>query len=410
MTLLELIKNYGEPKALLDDWDKKETPKAIFDFEEIFEINHLGTPLLNGKKILENPLIAFQKIIDKWKIKNKDLAAIGYISYDFKKLLFPHINFNATNNKNPLLWFAKPGLTKKYTIDNNKKDANPINLTLIQNLPNPKKYKKFIEKIKFSLSRGDSYQINFTQPKKYKLFTNPFDAYLSMRKIIKPWHGMYINSSSLKVLSFTPEKFFKTSNGRIKSIPMKGTRPRSNDLINDELLKSELQNSKKDKAEHLMIVDLIRNDLGKICEYGSIKVDNLYDIQSFETVHQMVSQVDGKLSPKIKEIDIIKAMFPGGSITGAPKEESMKIIDNLENYNRGIYTGALGSITSNGEMNFNIAIRTMTIDNSIATYPVGGGIVWDSDSMSEWKEAQQKSQIIDICKQNKIKSEEFSLN
>ena len=137
--------------------------------------------------------------------------------------------------------------------------------------------------------------------------------------------------------------------------------------------------------------------MGKVCEFGSINVDNLYGIQSFETVHQMVSRVHGTLSTNTPEIDIIKALFPGGSITGAPKERSMEIIDTLENYQRGIYTGALGSIASNGDMNFNIAIRTMTMQNNIVTYPVGGGIVWDSNPMDEWNEAQQKSKIIDIC-------------
>ena len=181
---------------------------------------------------------------------------------------------------------------------------------------------------------------------------------------------------------------------------MKGTRPRSRDIVRDERLAGELYNSEKDRAEHLMIVDLIRKDIGKVCKYGSVNVDNLYGIESFETVHQMVSRVHGKLNNNIKEINIIKAMFPGVSITGAPKERSMKIIDSLENYQRGIYTGALGSIFSNGDIDFNIAIRTMTIKDNMATYPVGGGIVWDSDPLEEWHEAQQKSRIIDMYQNN----------
>ena len=165
------------------------------------------------------------------------------------------------------------------------------------------------------------------------------------------------------------------------------------DIVMDESLASELYRSEKDRAEHLMIVDLIRNDIGKVCEFGSINVKDLYKIHSFETVHQMVSQVYGKLRTSINETDIIKALFPGGSITGAPKEQSMKIIDSLENYQRGIYTGALGSIFSNGDMDFNIGIRTMTVQDGIGNYPVGGGIIWDSDPLEEWHEAQQKSKI-----------------
>ena len=165
-------------------------------------------------------------------------------------------------------------------------------------------------------------------------------------------------------------------------------------MVIDKQLASELSSSIKDKAEHLVIVDLIRNDLGKICKYGSIKVDNLYNIHSFKTVHQMISCVYGELLNNLSEIEIIKALFPGGSITGAPKEKSMEIIDSLENYQRGIYTGSIGFIKANGEMDFNIAIRTMTVKNNIGIYPVGGGIVWDSDSLEEWQEAHQKGAIL----------------
>ena len=221
-----------------------------------------------------------------------------------------------------------------------------------------------------------------------------------MREMARPHYGMYLNQKDFQILSFSPEQFFRTKNRKIESFPMKGTRPRSNDLIMDERLASELFQSVKDRAEHLMIVDLIRNDLGKICDYDSVKVDNLYGIQSFETVHQMVSQVYGQLQNSITESDIIRALFPGGSITGAPKEKSMEIIDTLEGYQRGIYTGCLGYIQPNGDMDFNIAIRTMTIQNEKAVYPVGGGIVWDSDSLEEWQEAQQKGAILKSFQKN----------
>ena len=125
-----------------------------------------------------------------------------------------------------------------------------------------------------------------------------------------------------------------------------------------------------------------------------MKVESLYGIQSFETVHQMVSRVFGKLNNEVSETDIISALFPGGSITGAPKERSMEIIDFLEDYQRGIYTGALGYIHANGDMDFNVAIRTMTVQNDSGTYPVGGGIVWDSEPLEEWHEAQQKGKIL----------------
>ena len=185
--------------------------------------------------------------------------------------------------------------------------------------------------------------------------------------------------------------------GLIQTLPIKGTRPRSKNNKKDLALKEELINSKKDQAEHLMIVDLLRNDIGKFSKFGSVKVTDLFNVKSYETVHQMVSEIKGNMIENIKISDIIKSLCPGGSITGAPKESAMKIIDDLENYNRGIYTGSIGYIKNDGEMNFNIAIRTMYINNNIASYPVGGGIVWDSNSNDEWNEAQLKSKILDKC-------------
>ena len=164
----------------------------------------------------------------------------------------------------------------------------------------------------------------------------------------------------------------------------------------DEALKLELKKSKKDRAEHVMIVDLIRNDMGKICEFGSINTKNLFDIKSFNTIHHMVTDVTGNLNKDISEIDILKALFPGGSITGAPKQRAIEIIDQIENYSRGIYTGSMGVIANNGDMIFNIAIRTLTLENDQIEYPVGGGIVWDSDPDEERLEAIQKSKILDI--------------
>ena len=178
---------------------------------------------------------------------------------------------------------------------------------------------------------------------------------------------------------------------------------RSNIDSEDIDLKIELMNSEKDKAEHLMIVDLIRNDLGKICKYGSIKVNDLFHVKSFNTVHHMVSDINGTLKDNINETNIFEALFPGGSITGAPKQRAIEIIDEIENYSRGIYTGAMGIISNNGDMIFNIAIRTLTLENQKVEYPVGGGVVWDSTAKGEREEAIQKSKILEKWKnENKI--------
>jgi len=398
--LYQLIEKFGNPDVLIDHWDTSSNRYAIWEFEETLSINCKGEFLLNGKLYSESPLELFQKTIDIWKSESNDLSAVGYISYDFKNILFPHITFNNPNSTRPLLWFGKPKVVIPYKITESELETPFPVLSLNKDIPSPDEYKESIRKIKTALSNGDSYQINFTQPKELIITDHPLDVYLSMREMARPYRGMYLNQKDFSILSFSPEQFFRTENRKIESFPMKGTRPRSNDLIMDDRLAGELFQSVKDRAEHLMIVDLIRNDLGKICNYGSIKVDNLFAIESFETVHQMVSRVYGKLQDSITESDIIRALFPGGSITGAPKEKSMEIIDTLEGYQRGIYTGCLGYIQPNGDMNFNIAIRTMTVQNEEAVYPVGGGIVWDSDSLEEWQEAQQKGAILKVFQED----------
>ena len=401
--LRHLIKQYGKPDALIDHWNSASKRYAIWGFDEEFQINNNGTSVRNGLPVTGSPLKLWQDTLNLWKKTDEDLAAVGYISYDFKNLLFPHIKFKQVEKSGPLLWFGKPNKIIPYNIIESDKLDLLSKIKIIKDLPHPEEYEKSIHKIKWYLKKGDSYQINFTQPKQYQISGDPFDLYMSMREYIHPYCGNYLNPGEMQILSFSPEQFIRTSDGTIESFPMKGTRPRSNDIIQDEHLAKELYHSEKDRSEHLMIVDLIRNDIGKVCEYGSVNVENLYGIESFETVHHMVSRVYGKLNAGIQEADILQAVFPGGSITGAPKERSMKIIDTLENYQRGVYTGTLGSIDSKGNMDFNIAIRTMTIQENIATYPVGGGIVWDSDPLEEWQEAHQKSKIIDMHQNNFVR-------
>ena len=398
--LHQLIKQYGQPDALIDHWDVASKRYAVWGFDEEFLINSNGATIINGMPVSGPPLQIWQDTLDRWQMDEIEMSAVGYISYDLKNILFPHIKFKRVKKISPLLWFGKPGKIIPFDITESDAPEPKSKIKISKDLLHPEEYEKFIHKIKRHLEKGDSYQINLTQPKQYQIFGNPFDLYMSMREYIQPHCGMYLNPGNIKILSFSPERFFQSSNGYIESFPMKGTRPRSYDIIQDERLAEELYNSEKDRAEHLMIVDLIRNDIGKVCEYGSVYVDNLYGIESYETVHQMVSRVYGTLNDNIQETDIIQSLFPGGSVTGAPKERAMAIIDSLENYHRGIYTGALGTIASNGDMDFNIAIRTMTTEGNIATYPVGGGIVWDSDPLEEWQEAQQKSRIIDMYQNN----------
>jgi len=388
-TLPELIQKYGEPNALIDHWDENSKRFAIWGFEEIYckKINELDS---------ENPLHKWQTIVNDWKsnASHPEICAIGGFSYALKCKLFPHIPFKNHASHLPAIWFGKPKMVHEYKLaENDTVPATRIQMTA--DIPNERRYENDISTIKHHQEIGDIYQINYTHPKHYAIDGNPFNLYLSLREIAKPLCGIYINTGKFQLLSASPERFFKTDNAEIRTYPIKGTRKRCPNPIDDERIAKELFHSEKDRAEHLMIVDLLRNDLGRICNFGSIETNNLYKIESFETVHHMVTEVVGNLNPNVSESAIMSALFPGGSITGAPKERAMEIIDAIEDYNRNFYTGALGYIAPNGNMDMNIAIRTMTITNSNGVYPVGGGIVWDSNPKSEWEEAHHKGAIID---------------
>ena len=398
MVLKELINQKGFPKIFFDSSNKKNQSFCIYELEEEIVLNSNGC-FVNGYKIKEDPLISLQNKITKWKAETKNIACIGFCSYNLKDYLYPHINFKNRTDDTPLFWFAKPKTV--YHLNDTNFNSKNVSLNELKNYENFSSYNNNIEKIKSKLKSGDVYQVNYTYQKKFTSNNKTQNLYYKIRNIAKPKYGWFIDLEDLQILSFSPERFFNVKNNTIYSNPIKGTMPRSNNIELDNKYKKQLQKSDKDRSENLMITDLIRNDLGKICEYGSIKVDNIFNIVSFETVHHMESKISGKLRANINEIEIFKALFPGGSITGAPKESAMKIIDDLENYSRELYTGSIGYIKSDGTMDFNIAIRTMIKNKKTLNYSVGGGIIWDSVSRDEWKETKTKAEILsDIIKSN----------
>ena len=210
-----------------------------------------------------------------------------------------------------------------------------------------------------------------------QLSPTPFAAYLNL-----PW---------AHVLSASPERFLQLRDGQVSTRPIKGTRRRDTDAVRDAILKQELAASAKDRAENLMIVDLLRNDLGKVCQPGSIQVPELFAIESYANVHHLVSSIRGRLAPGQDALSLLRACFPGGSITGAPKRRAMQVIGELETTPRGIYCGSIGYIGHHGDMDGNIAIRTLTWQAGHATFNAGGGIVADSDAASEYQECRTKA-------------------
>ena len=198
-------------------------------------------------------------------------------------------------------------------------------------------------------------------------------------------------------MSCSPEQFLQVAGSRVRTCPIKGTRPRGETRNLDEVLRTELRFSEKDRAENLMIVDLLRNDLGKCCRPGSIQVPQLFVLQSFATVHHLVSEITGELRDGLDSLDLFAGAFPGGSITGAPKHRAMQIIAELEPDRRDVYCGSIGYLSFDGNMDTNIAIRTLVHANDLTRFWAGGGIVADSDAQAEYQETLDKaSAILDL--------------
>ncbi len=239
---------------------------------------------------------------------------------------------------------------------------------------------------------GDIYQVNLSQRFEADCPEDPFDVYLRLRALSPAPFAAFLRFPECAVPSSSPERFLRYTprDRRIETRPIKGTRPRGATPGEDDALRRELLASEKDRAENVMIIDLERNDLGRVAEIGSVQVTGLFEAETYATVHHLVSTVEARLAEGRDAVDLLRATFPGGSITGAPKIRSMEIIDELEPVARGVYTGSIGYIRHNGEMDLNIAIRTMVIKDGRAYFSVGGGIVADSDPAAEYQETLDK--------------------
>jgi para-aminobenzoate synthetase component 1 len=239
---------------------------------------------------------------------------------------------------------------------------------------------------------GDCFQVNLSQQLFSRLRTPPIDLYRRLRAVNPAPFAAYFNVVDFQIISASPERFLKMSHdGQIETRPIKGTRSRGYTPEHDAALHGDLLESDKDRAENVMIVDLLRNDLGRVCEYGSVKVESVCQVESYPTVHHLVSEVRGQLRKGLTAIDLLEAAFPGGSVTGAPKVRAMEIIAELEPHARGPYCGSLGWIGFDGAMDTNILIRTFTAAGGWLQFPVGGGIVADSDPQREYEETLHKA-------------------
>ncbi len=256
-------------------------------------------------------------------------------------------------------------------------------------------YLDLIAKSQEQIKYGESYEICLTNMAFGKTKIDPWYGYLALRKESPTAFSAWIAAKDFWVLSGSPERFIKVdANGKVESKPIKGTRPRGVTLDEDNSIRQELIGSEKDRAENLMIVDLVRNDIGTCAEVGSVSVSKLFDIETYSTVHQMVSTIIGKLDTPYTAVDVIRASFPGGSMTGAPKKRTMEIIDGLEASHRGIYSGAIGYFSLNGAADFSIVIRTVVATSNEISFGIGGAITHLSDANEEFQETMVKAKPI----------------
>jgi para-aminobenzoate synthetase len=242
------------------------------------------------------------------------------------------------------------------------------------------------------INAGESYEVCLTNMLTAHGTVDPWAAYRLLRRQNATPFSAFLRLKDLSVLSVSPERFIRVSRGGdVEAKPIKGTRPRLHDLADDLQMREDLDGSEKDRAENLMIVDLVRNDLGRIAQIGSVVVPKMFDIESYATVHQMVSTVRAQLRPGVSVIECIRAAFPGGSMTGAPKIRTMQILDDLEQGPRGIYSGALGYISLTGAADLSIIIRTIVVTPGYISYGTGGAITALSDPEAEFEETLVKA-------------------
>ncbi|RIU88821.1 aminodeoxychorismate synthase component I [Oceanobacillus picturae] len=322
---------------------------------------------------------------------NDGSYAAGYVSYEAAPAFDPTYKVNPSVNQ-PLVWFGifdHPS-KKSFTATGTYETAEWTPLT------GKEVYVQNISRIKEAIRQGITYQVNYTIRMRSQFTGDSIAYYKQLAEAQTSNYSAYINDGKHTMISASPELFFHLKDKTMFTKPMKGTASRGNTLPLDIQQKDWLYQSAKNRAENVMIVDLLRNDLGRIAKPGTVKVPKLFSIESYPTVHQMTSTVTAELEETIELPDVFKALFPCGSITGAPKGSTMQIITELEEQPRNVYCGAIGYITPDMEAIFNVPIRTVILDNEKgnATYGVGGGITWDSESEEEYDEVLTKSKIL----------------
>ncbi len=378
----------------------------------------------------EDPLKLLQHYLDRYpQSHSSELpfygGALGYFSYDLGRQFEQLPAFSEDEDQLPDMavgiydwvvvvdhlsqktWLVGAGfdpstveqwdrLVEQFTLAD-EPDNEPLTIRVtsaIESNMSARQYAGAFEQIQRYIRDGDCYQVNLAQRFTATIDGSPWSAYRQLRQVNPAPFAAFMNTPVVQVLSSSPERFLKVSERKVETSPIKGTVPRMEDEKADREQRRYLEKSTKDRAENLMIVDLLRNDLSKSCALGSVKVPSLFSIESYATVHHLVSTVLGKLAKGKTALDLFHGCFPGGSITGAPKLRAMEIIESLEPDRRGVYCGSIGYLGFNGNMDSNIAIRTMIHIDGTMRFWAGGGIVADSVMETEYQETFHKAKAM----------------
>lgn len=382
------------------------------------------------RSFIGNPFEVLSELLKKYKTDDNSVipflgGAVGYFAYDMCHLIeklprtavddvkIPDSCFGfydsiiAVDHLTGNSYIVATGLNEKPEIAVEEMKRKINNITSINFLCNQgvacseiksnftkEDYLEAVVRIKNYIRAGDIYQANLTQRFKCQTDDYPFNIYSRLRQLNPAPFACYMNFEEGHILSSSPERYLKIQHNIIETRPIKGTRPRGRTVEEDKAYKEELMSSDKDKSELLMIVDLERNDIGKVSKAGTVQVPELFYPEEYATVHHLVATVTGEMLDDLEAIDVIQSAFPGGSITGAPKIRAMEIIDELEPTQRNIYTGSIGYLGFNGSIDLNIAIRTIVMKEGTAYFQAGGGIVWDSDPELEYEESLHKAKAL----------------
>ncbi|WP_263409195.1 aminodeoxychorismate synthase component I [Terriglobus tenax] len=319
------------------------------------------------------------------------LYAAGYMAYEAGYALEPSLRHLMPGEGKPLAWF---GLYTQRETFRYQGAVPPLELEHASILMTKDQFAHKVARIKQHIERGDTYQVNLTTQLEWKYGCSPEDLLHHILAVQPVEFGAFVNTGEAQILSASPELFFQREEARITTRPMKGTAQRGRNLSEDQQRMQWLANDEKNRAENLMIVDLLRNDLGRICATGSVHVRGLFQVERYPTLHQMTSTICADLKPETGYADIFRALFPSGSIVGAPKIKTMELIHSLEDRPRGVYTGCIGFIAPDNEACFSVAIRTITLQDGTANMGVGAGITYDSDAAAEYEETRLKGSFL----------------